>query len=634
MSDAIVRLLLNTSGFESNLSRAKGRMRDFSSQGSSTSSVLKGLGGTLTKMTGYLGAAATALKVATDAFMTSETNVDAWGRTVESAKGLYEGFLNSLNTGDISGFLNNIQSIVDAASEAYDALDALNTYKAFNQVNQARSKAKYAEALEAYKLNPTADNKKALTEANAEVVRLLKEQAALQKDAYGKAVESLFTNRGLQGKELKEVVDIFKSGSNKDYREAKDLFKEYGWIDSFKKGYLGTLDTFKGRPVTMVGGNAYYKDIRGNGQVQEMLSQEEQKQLKIARALNEVNDTEIQKVQELGAQYEQLIEAAANQTRSFNRMAGNNKTPTTTTKTTTQQQPVFSETASSMKQMKENVTILSKKIETLTIGSEEYAQTLRELTYWQKRIKEQQTRDSDISNFYSGKGYGQGIRIAPTGRDLFKPMTKEEAEKNAKIDLPKQKKGDEKADEKDKTEAFGTIVSSVDTIVSSLEGLGIEVGSGFKKGLKFIQAILAIIEAIKAIETAIQAITTGRDTAFQAGVTADLTSIAISSGVTAGIMSVKAVPIIGWALKEGGVVHAAGGVVMGQNYVDRVPATLSSGEMVLNPAQQSKLFKMANSGGGGGGESIPYVNAETIVLGIQNWAKRRGKGSELVFTQR
>ena len=315
-------------------------------------------------------------------------------------------------------------------------------------------------------------------------------------------------------------------------------------------------------------------------------------------------------------------------------MANNNKSSHQTTTKTTKEQPVFTETASSMKQMKENVTILNKKMETLTIGSEDYAKTLRELTFWQKRIKEQQTRDSDISNFYSGKGYGQGIKIAPNGRDLFKPMTKEEAEKNQKIELPKPKKGDEKADDKDKVEAVGQLVGGVDTIVSSLEGLGVEVDSGFKKGLKFVQSILTIIEAIKTIESAIQILSTGRDTAFQATVVSELGVIAATSAITAGVQTVKAIPIIGWALKEGGVVHAASGVVMGQNYVDRVPATLSSGEMVLNPAQQSKLFKMANSGGGGGNESQPYVNAETIVLGIQNWAKRRGKGSELMFTSR
>ena len=110
--------------------------------------------------------------------------------------------------------------------------------------------------------------------------------------------------------------------------------------------------------------------------------------------------------------------------------------------------------------------------------------------------------------------------------------------------------------------------------------------------------------------------------------------ISAATVTTAGLQAVKSVPIIGWLLKEGGYVHAANGVVMGQNYIDRVPASLSSGEMVLNPAQQTKLFKMANGEGGGGGNSQPYVNAETIVLGIQNWAKRRGKGAELVFSQR
>lgn len=605
-------------------------MKDFSSQGSSTSSVLKGLGGTLTKLTGGLTAIGTAMKVATDAFMTSEQGVDAWGRTVESAKGVYEGFLNSLNTGDISGFLNNIQSIVDAASEAYDALDTLNTYKAFNQVNQARSKARYAEALEAYKLNPTEENKKALTEANAEVVRLLKEQAALQKEAYGKAVESLFSNRGLHGKELKEVVQIFKSGSNRDYTSAKGLFKEYGWIDSFKQGYLGTLDTFKGKRVTTVGGSAYYVDKNNN--VTGRLSEEEQKQLKIARALNEVNDTEIQKVQELGAQYEQLIEAVANQNRSFNRMSGNNKSPNQTVKTK-RDEPVFTENANSLKLMKDNVTVLTKKLDDLTIGSEDYAKVLRGLAYWQKRVKDQQTRDSDVSGFLQGKGYGQGIRLSPKTTDLFKTLTPEEAKKNEQITLPKQQKL-EKADNKDRAEALKGLVGGVENITSGLEGLGVDVGSGFKKGLKLIQSIITIVEGIKAIESAVQILSTGRDSVFQATVVGELGAIATSTAVTAATSTLKSVPIIGWLLKEGGVVHAAGGVVMGQNYIDRVPASLSSGEMVLNPAQQTKLFKMANSGGGGGSESAPYVNAETIVLGIQNWAKRRGKGSELVFTNR
>ena len=76
-----------------------------------------------------IGAAKGALDVAKDAFFASEQNLDDWSRTVYSAESVYQGFLTALNTGDISGFLNNINTIVKAASEAYNALDRLGTMK-------------------------------------------------------------------------------------------------------------------------------------------------------------------------------------------------------------------------------------------------------------------------------------------------------------------------------------------------------------------------------------------------------------------------------------------------------------------------------------------------------------------------
>ena len=629
MSDAIVRLLLNTSGFESNLSRAKGRMRDFSNQGSSTGNVLKLLGGNLTKLTGGLTAAGAALKVATDAFKTSESNIDAWGRTMESAKGVYEGFLNSLNTGDISGFLNNINQIISAAEDAYNALDDLKTYQAFNQVNAAKAKAGYAEALDAYKLNPTKENKEALAKANAEVIKNLKEESKKQGEAYDTALKELFSKRGLTGKELTEAVKIFREGSSADYYKAKEQYKEYGWIDSFKKGYLGTLDTFRGRNVTTVNGQGVWLDK--NGKYEQTMSEAENKAFKIARALNEVNDTEIDEVQKLGAQYQALSEAIANQNRQFNRMAGNNgKTTTTTTKTTKAAEPVYDENARTVKAMSDNVAILTKQLKELDTTSKKYRDTLIKVDEWQSKLTRQKIIDEDILRWSKGD-MGRGIRLS---LGMPKTLTPEEARKLSVVKLPFSINASTKADNKDQAGAVKDMVSGVDSIVSSLETLGVDVPSGMKKGLKLIQAIITIVEAIKAIESAIQILTVGRDSGYQLSVVSSLASIAISTGATAGFLGLKSVPIIGWLMKQGGVVHAAGGVVMGQNYIDRVPASLSSGEMVLNPAQQTKLFKMANEGGGGGAQSQPYVNAETIVLGIQNWAKRRGKGAELVFSQR
>jgi F0F1-type ATP synthase membrane subunit b/b' len=629
MSDAIVRLLLNTSGFDSNLQRSKGRMRDFSNQGSSTGNVLKLLGGNLAKLTGGLTAAGAALKVATDTFKTSESNIDAWGRTMESAKGVYEGFLNSLNTGDISGFLNNINQIISAAEDAYNALDDLKTYQAFNQVNAAKAKAGYAEALDAYKLKPTKENKEALAKANAEVIKNLKEESKKQGEAYNTALKELFSKRGLTGKELTEAVKIFREGSSADYYKAKEQYKEYGWVDSFKKGYLGTLDTFRGRNVTTVNGQGVWLDKYGK--YEQTMSEAENKAFKIARALNEVNDTEIDEVQKLGAQYQALSEAIATQNRQFNRMAGNNgKTSTTTTKTTKTPEPVYDENARTVKAMSDNVAILTKQLKELDTTSEKYRDTLIKVDEWQSKLTRQKVRDEDTLRWSKGD-MGRGIRLSP---EMPKALTPEEAQKLEKVKVPSARNANAKADDKEQMGAVKDIVAGVDGIVSSLETLGVDVPSGMKKGLKMIQTVITILEAVKAIQSAVQILTTGRDSVYQAAVVSELGIISAATVTTAGLQAVKSVPIIGWLLKQGGVVHAAGGVVMGQNYIDRVPASLSSGEMVLNPAQQTKLFKMANEGGGGGAQSQPYVNAETIVLGIQNWAKRRGKGSELMFTQR
>ena len=74
-------------------------------------------------------AAGGALDVAKDAFFASEATGDEWGRVMDSSKSLYEGFLTSLNTGDISGFLSRIDSIVQAARAAYNELDRLGTMK-------------------------------------------------------------------------------------------------------------------------------------------------------------------------------------------------------------------------------------------------------------------------------------------------------------------------------------------------------------------------------------------------------------------------------------------------------------------------------------------------------------------------
>ena len=94
-----------------NPAEAKKQLDDFGQANFSVGGAMKQttsmLVASASKFVGWGAAVSGALKVAKDAFLTSETNVDDWGRTIASAKGVYEGFVQSLNNGDISGFLNN-----------------------------------------------------------------------------------------------------------------------------------------------------------------------------------------------------------------------------------------------------------------------------------------------------------------------------------------------------------------------------------------------------------------------------------------------------------------------------------------------------------------------------------------------
>ena len=73
------------------------------------------------------------LSIAKDAFFSSESNIDEWGRSVEGAKGAYDVFLQTINGGNWSDFFTNLSTAVQGARDLYDALDRLGSVKSNNQ---------------------------------------------------------------------------------------------------------------------------------------------------------------------------------------------------------------------------------------------------------------------------------------------------------------------------------------------------------------------------------------------------------------------------------------------------------------------------------------------------------------------
>lgn len=137
-AQSVVRLGLESNQYERGIKQARRSFDDFT----------KGIGAGVLKLTAVsaaITATTTALKVAKDAFHANESAMDAWGQTLESAKSLYQGFLQSLNNGDIGGFLGNIDNIVNAAKAAYNALDELNTRMTIISPERAKIQARQTE---------------------------------------------------------------------------------------------------------------------------------------------------------------------------------------------------------------------------------------------------------------------------------------------------------------------------------------------------------------------------------------------------------------------------------------------------------------------------------------------------------
>ena len=253
---SLVRIKADTNDYERKIRQAQKTWDSFT----------KGLGLNMSKFTGVGAAIAgvtAALKVAKDAFFQNEQNLDEWGRVVKSSESLYTGFLNALNNGNISGYLQNINNIVRAAREAYDAMDDLGTFNAFNQINQERARTGFTEAMANFREG--SGKKEDVQAAAAALKEELRKRQEKEYNTYVKAIYDKAETLGIGGAALQRILE----GSNAQYEQYKNL-------------------GLTGKGMALMGGG--YEAVAANDQE------------RIGEALRKLNDTELESLQALGAQ--------------------------------------------------------------------------------------------------------------------------------------------------------------------------------------------------------------------------------------------------------------------------------------------------------------------------------------------
>jgi len=533
-----------------------------------------------------LAAGKAALDVAKDAFFASEATVDEWGRVMDSSKSLYEGFLTALNTGDISGYLSRIDSIVQAARAAYDELDRLGTMKTIQAPQmsaQQTENERMRMMIQTGRYIAPVDGRRASMQNGQlltpdQIKRIEQQlQGGMQKVVTlvgnevaqtGRAIDAVY-NR--QAQELGMSLKEFRKGTS----SMAEFDKRMAGYDQYQKWRAEhtTIDIQSGRE-TVARGNPFEQFAKwGTFRVD-------------GDRYNDLVKLIQQRDQQAGQAYSMQSQAY----RTMNRAEGI---------TLRQIMGGGSGGGSSNKNLPtlEEFWLQMTKNDMKLQDQKAAGDLVKDMpSPYQMMFDEIKKQYLDKKDFDYGKDISKEWKVDSKGNLTNKPENR--AQESMARDLSKFTGYAEKT------------LGGVSSIVGGLSQLGVEIPKGLQDVLGGIQGITSIVTGIASLVAMIEALTTVQTTES----------------------TIKSIPVIGWALAGGGIIHAANGYVPGNNYSgDQVPALLNSGELVLNKAQQNAL---ANELQGNGMQNMRLrteVSGRNLIVVIENDLKARGKGQLATF---
>ena len=284
MADVITRFKVVSEGYDSEINKKKDALKGLADSGDKANVSLKELAksiGLSSSKIGKLGLAATlcsaAVKVAADVFFASETNVDNLGKAIEGAKGAHDVFIQSISNGDWSNFLTRLNEAIQGSRDLYDALDRLGSIKANNAAAIAL-KQRDIQDLRLRKQNGE-DVDALLETATAELARLQSQEVEAGMAAGVKQMVNALRNSGLDEQISTALAEELLKGG-------QDAFDKYAaqYRDLTAKGT-------ENQTIAMVGGTGGTSYFENSKFKIENLSKQKQDLYRIAAAITERETT-------------------------------------------------------------------------------------------------------------------------------------------------------------------------------------------------------------------------------------------------------------------------------------------------------------------------------------------------------
>lgn len=585
-----------------------------------------------------------ALKVAKDAFFASEANIDEWGRTVDASKAVYDGFLTSLNTGDISGFLQRIDQIISAARKAYDELDRLGTQRT---IDSPRLNAQRAEN-ERFRAMLRTGRYIAPTDGQTPVMKEGQVLTQTQLENVSRRLENgMKTVNNITKSEIQQI----RTSINALYKkEAVNLGMS---LTEFKKG----TSSMTALDERIAGYNNYVK------------TQREIETAKKSVAYASVNNIEI----------DEKTYAKAQQTNPYAKYKAwgvfkdDGETMTKITELVTQMSSLQTQNYSQTQSAYRSIN----RVEGITVGGGRGGggrggtsapdvvinplggYDFKELDFNGGMLPDEingkiadkvsvalsEVIKKDLQNMDPEKLKAM-LQGTDTGSDVFKNANMSQVR-----NTDDKKQGRQDNDISKMAKGVGALAN----IAGAFQSMGVELPEGLTKTISAIQALITVVQSV---QTLISVFSTGSQTANTAAVTAStVATTALTTAMWANV-GTNFIPFLangGIAgnmvnsrrFAHGGMVvnsqrfayggqvsgiskRAADGFVGGNNYSgDLIPIAVNSGELILNRAQQGNLASQLSGVGMSAMKLSCKVNAKDMEFILNHHASDTSRGRYL-----
>lgn len=562
--DLVIRMKTDSKNFNDGIDKAKGKIKSFGNEGKGAMNGFSSAIGVASKAFAALGIAVGAKNLFMSFINSTESMSDTFNNEIGAMKDGWKDFLWQVNTANFSGFDN----LITKARKAREELDALGDASALFDLSTSKLSTDMEDLLNTIqKKKKKGEDYSGEVEQYNQLLKEYKKSGQLKQDKTISSLQALFDRKGFN------LGDMGLGGKGVDgYLELAMTAREAaaGVYDDVIKQYREARDKTATGDLKEEGDWVYSEPHDYLGELQKEKGFAWVQRAKILSDLADITTEEKNQIDALLKDYYATDRAIIQQDRKLNRYL---ETETNGTKTINTDKPI------------------RVKVELIPeLKSKEFEGELK------------------LSHYLDPNSPNAAM---PLDEDMLNNWM-------AEYELKMLEFHDKWDDIITKTNAYGQALGNVASIFNNLASMATD-DSPWKRFLTILgsvaSGIMSLVQtytSLVAVESVAQAIESGKGIPFPY----NLIAIAAAGAAITGIIAT----IVATAKSTN---FAQGGIVGGNDYHDGIHANLSTGEMVLNKNQQTRLWAMIQSGGSGGrAENVVFkIAGEDLVGVIDNYNK-------------